>query len=356
MENTKECSDIELINQANAHFREEQLLQAARLLRRVKAPESHLTETHQKWLRIAQVLESAVENLLAPPDGEWKKQGESHGKYDTSIYYKIEAGARLTCRIETPIPKNLLVPLLSVLNESALYNTWIPSWTRPVKLGIRDSKQILHDRKGHQVIMLQCDVPWPMASREVLMDVVAVDDIGENGCIIAKMQTLGLGNADNDADLLPDGFLIPPPEAGSQRVDFDGAVLFRACPTNHSNYKSSQTKHSGDLLLLQYTLYFDPQMAVVPQSLINFVTRVVIGMVWNMLLQVAEQVRDGERKEHLKVIQRKADFYQWLEDRCQVLLQRDVNSNNKTDTATASNQLDGVETEWTMNDVMKLTL
>ena len=314
-------NDLELVDQADEFFNEEKLLVAARTLRKVKSGQTNLSEKHLKLLKIADLLESAVHDFLSPPGSDWKKQGESHGSYDTSIYYKVESGGRLTCRIETPIPKDMLVPILSVLNESGLYRTWIPSWSWPVRLGVQDSRQLVNDRKGHQVIQIKCDAPWPMASREVLMDVIAVDDIEESGCIIAKMQALDTGSS-GDSTLLPEGFELPQLEKGSERVDFDGSILFRACPTDHPNYESSRKKLSGDLILLQYTIYFDAKMFAVPQSWINFITRVVIGRIWSMLLKVAEEVKNGERKEHVEIIRQKADFYAWLEERCQLLLDR----------------------------------
>jgi hypothetical protein len=89
------------------------------------------------------------ELLPTPNDGgDRKEQGELHnGHYDTSIDYKVELGAQLPCRMESPIPSSLLVPLLSVLNLNglSLYHVWIPSWMKPFKIGVRQSKQLLHD-------------------------------------------------------------------------------------------------------------------------------------------------------------------------------------------------------------------
>ena len=348
-----ECftDDATLVRTADSLYKAEQLLGAARVLRQVRNPGQFLTDHHLKVLRIAEVFEDAIEAFLAPPGEEWKKQGESHGDYETSIYYKIESGGRLTCRIETPIPKDMLVPILSVLNESSLYPTWIPSWTRPVRLGVRNSKQVLNDRKGHQVIHIQCDVPWPMASREVFMDVIAVDDIEETGCIIAKMQTIE-EHGDQDSILLPDGFVLPRSEKGSERVDFDGSILFRACPTDHPLYEASRQKLSGDLILLQYTMYFDAKMAAVPHSVINFVTRVVIGMIWSMLLKVAEEVKSGQRKEHAQIIRQKADFYGWLERRCELMLNSPGFVRKTTPLSLETSQ----QSDWTMKDILKLSI
>jgi hypothetical protein len=357
-------SDTELLRQAQDLFQEEKLLAAARVLRRVRCPQQHLNKWHFKLLKISDLVEEAVENFLSPPGADWKKQAETHGDFDTSIYFKVESGGRLTCRIETPIPMDMLVPILAVWNESSLYKTWIPSWTKPVRLGVNESKQILNDRRGHQIIQINCDVPWPMSNREVLMDVTAVDDIEATGCIIAKMQTLGGGPSGEDTPcLLPEGFLLPLLAQGAQRVDFDGSILFRACPRDHPNYENAREKFSGDLILMQYTMFFDAKMAAIPISMINFVTRVVIGRVWSMLLKVADEVRSGERIEHIRMIQQKASFYQWLEGRCHLML--DEKANHGVVPAierTAVHPLlaeafpNKHENEWTMSDALRMTL
>ena len=319
-------SDLELLLQAQHLFDEEKLLAAARVLRRIQDPKQHLKTSHVKLLKIADLVEESVNEFLSPPGEDWTKKIETHGDFETSIYFKLESGGRLMCRIETPIPKDMLVPILAVWNESSLYETWIPSWKNPVRIGVKESKQLLHDRKGHQVIQIKCDVPWPMSEREVLMDVTAVDDIEETGCIIAKMQTLDtVVSGKETPHLLPDGFVLPPLQKGSERVEFDGSILFRACPKDHPNYNRSQQRFPGHLILMQYNMYFDAKMAIVPTSLINFVTRVVIGMIWSMLLKVADEVRSGERIEHVNVIRQKAVFYEWLEDRCNQMLDHDQN-------------------------------
>lgn len=261
-----------------------------------------------------------MNDFLSSPQTDWVKQGESHGEHDFTVYYKIEEGGRLTCRVESPVPFNLLVPILSVLNESDLYQTWIPYWKRPFRMGVSTSKNIFQDTKGHQVIQVQCDVPWPMGPREALFDVQAVDDIDENGFIIAKMTSID----DSTVQNLPDSFKLPDLADGMTRCDFDGAVLFRRCPQDHPNYKKAKSKLSDTaspegLLLLQFLVYFDAKMAYVPQSMINFITRTAMGIVWNQLLTIAGQVREGTRKDHSDAIARKATFYKWVHDRCQYM-------------------------------------
>ena len=53
-------------------------------------------------------------------------------------------------------------------------------------------------------------------------------------------------------------------------------------------------------------------------------------MIWNVLLNVAEQVRDGTRIKHCNVIAQKQAFYHWVEERCQFMLQNIKEGNNET--------------------------
>ncbi|KAG7370010.1 hypothetical protein IV203_027756 [Nitzschia inconspicua] len=344
---------------------EERHLAAARLLRRRLDTSKPISEDHRKLLRNADVIERAVAELLSSPKNDWIKQGESHGKNgDFTIYYKIQEGAKLTCRIESPIPTSHLVPLLSVLNESGLYHEWIPTFHRPFKLGVTSSKQLVSFSRGHQVIQVQCSVPYPIYPREALFDVVAIDDIDENGYIIAKMTTVTEGNCSN----LPDIFDFPGVTTGFERCDFDGAVLFRACPTDHANYESAKRKCDGqDLILTTFSFHFDARLRYIPQALINFVTREALDIIWNMLLNVAEQVRDGTRTQHCEVIAQKKEFYEWVKDRCQFMLDKMKSKSDDRHSSGLSRNSPKVnvscDTEeceekkddnWTMQDILRL--
>eukprot|EP00536_Pseudo-nitzschia_multiseries_P017601 jgi/Psemu1/225703/e_gw1.1658.10.1 len=332
-------SDPELVEKIDGLIKDEKHLEAARLIRKIKDP-SRIIESHRKLLDKARIIERAVGDLLSSPQEEWIKQGESHGRYDFTIYYKVEDGARLTCRIESPVPCSLLVPLLAVLNESSLYRTWIPSWQIPFKLGVQESNQLLHDSRGHQVIQVSVSVPWPMKSREALFSVQAVDDIDRNGFIIAKMTAI------DDSE---NGNAVPPTSTEMERCDFDGAVLFRSCPADHPNYEASRQKFpTEDLILLQFTMHYDAKMTMVPQSMINFVTRTALGVIWNMMLRVAEEVRDGRREEHCRIISEKADFYRWVEERCDYMLQTIAKGSD--DTAIDDNAKSGGEFEHRLDD------
>jgi hypothetical protein len=100
---TMMMDDSTLLQRADEHIKEERLIIAARLLRKVKDT-SQFTDHHIWVLQKAGRGEQVVREGMAEPDlDEWKVQGESHdGTYDTIIYYKI-VDSYLTARIETPI-------------------------------------------------------------------------------------------------------------------------------------------------------------------------------------------------------------------------------------------------------------
>lgn len=275
-------SDNDLIEAAEIHFSADRLLQAARLLRQVK--ENSLFTAHHEWiLNKATAVESIVEQLTSDPGDGWYKQGESHGHRDTMIYYQMN-GNKLTARLETPIEPELLVPLLSVFNESSLYSTWLPRWEKPMKLGVRESDLLRQTGRCTQLIKIVCDCPWPVATREVVIDVVAVDDIDENGAIVVRMEN----GKPEDED-------VPAVAANRTRVDFDGGILFRKCPIDHPAFKKSTNKNESEMILVCLSMHTDPHIAFVPPALINFVTRSVLGKMWEQLLKVAEEVLDGSR-------------------------------------------------------------
>jgi hypothetical protein len=125
------------------------------------------------------------------------------------------------------------------------------------------------------------------------------------------------------------GGVVPPPASGVERIDFAGAFLFRACPTDHSmlqqqEQQEREQEQQPSLVLVSFKMFVDAHVAGVPMSLINFVTRTVIGHMWAMLLQVAREVREGKRPQHAAVIAAKPDFYQWVDQRVQVMLEQQL--------------------------------
>ena len=334
-------SDATLIAQAEHEYQEDRLLAAARLLRQVQ-DESRLQDVHRKMLRTAGDCEAFVHSITSSVDhgdggnddapSEWNKQGESHGRHDSVIYYKMggEQGNCLTARVETPIPSALLVPLLSVLNECELYKTWLPSFEKP-RLGVTKSEKLSQTGRVSQVLAVATDSPWPLATREAIIGAVAFDDIDAKGDIGVRLCSLHTGSSETDVE-------IPPPEGGAVRVDFDGGFLFRKCPENHpafptkphdDNNNGTEDGSSDDehMLLVSFLMYVDSKINFLPQSLINFLVRTVIGRMWEKFLTVAEDVKAGKRPRHAEAIAAKrACLYDWVEQRVESLFEKHRNN------------------------------
>lgn len=362
--------DEALLSRATLLREEGRLLEAARLLSRVSDPSLiRMCPLHSDTLERARRCEEAVTDMISPvggdgvgregegsdsgPAGKWTKQGECHGRHRSLIYYRIveEGGGpmRLRVRIETPVEPSLLVPLLSVLNESELYATWLPSWTKPVRLGVSKSDKLRQNGRADQTVLVTGYLPWPLSSREVVIDATAFDDIDANGLIGVKLMTLETGEQMGVLDggernetgeaISPDA--VPPPARGSVRVDFDGGFLFRQCPKDHpslhhynTSTASDEANEKGDekykkmecdndMLLVTFSMYVDAKINFVPASVINFVVRTVIGRMWDMFLQVVEDVKSNESPKHSEAIERKREsLYDWVEERVYEMFQR----------------------------------
>lgn len=151
-------------------FHDDKILQAARVLLQAYQGEGNVevlkSDKHNTILEQAEACERLVACFQEERPTDWvggtgvAGTGAHHG--DTAIYYKIvdndssagkRAVNRLQCRLHTPISESLLVPIISVLNESQLYHTWIPSWSFPVKFGVRRVEKIKQVGRCSQIII-----------------------------------------------------------------------------------------------------------------------------------------------------------------------------------------------------------
>jgi len=277
---------------------------------------------------------------------EWIKQGEQHGgRHDFAMYYKVSDTNQITCRLETPIEPSLLIPILAVLNESELYKTWIPQYKVP-RLEVVKSEKLCQSGRVAQTILVETEVPWPIAKRELILKAVACDDIidsdhngdgsncdskDDNGGgrkdgggasrILVRIQSLDC--EDNGED----GLEILPAEKGV-RIKVDGGFVFQKCPMDHPMAKKSSSdddRDGDDLILLTFTFSVDPKLSILPQSFLNFFLRTAMRQIWGMFLHVAEEVGDGKRPAHSEAIERKREaLYDWVEERTNAMLQHSL--------------------------------
>ena len=310
------ANDTTLVQEAENFFAVERLLDAAKLLRQVKDV-SLLTPKHEWMLRWADLIEAGMNDLLLPPDCEgtdWKKQGETHGHRDFTVYYKHTAENHLECRIDSIIESSLLIPIISVFNESDLYDTWMPSFKKPIKIGIQESKKIKEEGRGNQIIRVTANMAWPFQTRECTQHAVAVDVIEDQGAIAIHVQT-------ETPEDNPD---VPESAPNVVRIDLSASILIRGCPPDHHLLEKSRHKYpeGEELILISIKSWVDPHIAGVPVSIINWFSRTVFGRLWSSLLGVAEAIREGKRPQHEEAIQNNRDLYNWIEQRIEVMMEK----------------------------------
>jgi len=334
---------LSLLDEATQLAAEEKVLASARVLSKIIEMEgkkddnsnissSILKEEHHCIMKRAKDCESTIADLRtttaddsSPEGAGWTKLGQTAGTSEKNlflpsmVYYKVGNGSKLTCRMETPIAESLLIPLLSVLNETDLFTEWLPSWNTP-RIGIRTVKELTKTGLASRKLQIITDSPWPMNPRELLMDVMAVDDIDHGGYCAVRLSNI----PEEERKVNP---AIPPPDPTCVPVTFEGIFLFEACPANYSTVVENpqlvkHMPHDEPLLLVTFKMWNDPQLSALPPSIINFVTKNVIGRMWEVFLRIAEKVKDGVMPKHKEAIALHPGFYAWMEGRIQKMLQQ----------------------------------
>jgi len=321
-EEVEEEIDADLLMKAEALFDDDKLLEAGRILKIID--QSKLEPKHLTMMRKAKKGEALIDDLKSDFGGQngWVIHGVSKGAFPTLTGHRLEKGddgsLQVKARCETPIDKSLLSPFISVLNETELYETWLPSWTVP-KFRVKKVQKLSQRGRCSQVIIVTLEVPWPIASRQVVLCADGFDDIKDKGDIGICLNSLDTGDEDG---------LVPPPEEKSiVRIDVNGGFLIRKCPKDHPALVDRKEEDNGnsneesDKLLITFAASMDPKMRLLPQSFLNFLVKVAFGICWGMLLKIARDVKNGKRPDHEQAIERKRDsLYDWVDSRIKELL------------------------------------
>ena len=320
------------------HFRDDRLLQSARLLRKIcdslvsssseeEEDKEALKDTKEKEkeklvkyvLEKAKQSESFIEMLRedAEKDSSWETQKSFSfgGRDQTKIYYKTtENDTKLILRVDQAIKREMLVPVLATLNESQLYASWLPSWTMP-KLKFSRTEKLDQRGRCSQLLLVTVECPWPFSTREVVLDALAFDDIDESGVVAVLLNSCDC----EDDERVP---AIDHKFGQCTRVDFHGGFLFRAIPSEGEAWKKAREKHE-DEMIVSFIFNIDPKISYVPVSIIQFITRTVIGTLWGMFMKIASKVKNGEMKEHAEAIQSKRlVLYDWVDERVKSMFAR----------------------------------
>lgn len=310
---------------ANDH----KLLLSARLLQGIA--DEHLQTIHRDIIREAELFNNLIRDNAATLDG-WTKQGE-RGRHNFTIHYKMNdkppLGRDLSVRIESVVHSDLLVPIISVLNESELYSSFLPNWTVP-KLRVSKSEKLQQRGRCSQIVNIETEVPWPLAMRQVIIKAVAIDDLDrQDGDVSSGRIVIRLQSLDTDTNN-KEGYEVPPTIRGAVRVKVKGGFIIEKVATDHPlvshalQYyrKSKKDTSKEDLVSVTLSFCVDLQLSSVPKPFIDFFVRQAIGRMWNMFLDVAEGVKSGRQKAHCEAISKKRDLYDWVEERTRTMLEK----------------------------------
>lgn len=265
--------------------------------------------------KIKAVLQDCASSATSEDD-EWTKQVEQHGKHEFSVYTKMdEALNKFSYRLTTPIEASMLIPILSVFNETELFITWFPRYKFP-KYQMTKSEKLVQLGRASQIVLLQTENQWPVPKRELLLKAVSCVDLQEDeesrsdaslnpSRIVVSIQSL---DTENDGQY---GLKISPSATG-KRIAVDAGLVFEASPEADSEILFTWT----------FSMTITKKFAL-PLNFFNFLLKFVMPRVWVMLLRVAEEIKDGKRPAHIDAIQRKrGEFYDWMEECVSSLLGR----------------------------------
>ncbi|CDJ42956.1 hypothetical protein, conserved [Eimeria tenella] len=136
------------------------------------------------------------------------------------IYYRRHSSSTLlSFRVEGTVDACLL-NIISVLNEMDLYKDWIPYYTFPLKLGLRDVKRLYQFGRVEQIDLLQLDFPWPMNNRDCCVEIWAADDLEHTNRFFVRVTSL---DGDTTNPRVPLAIPVPPPK--TLRLYCEGAVV-----------------------------------------------------------------------------------------------------------------------------------
>lgn len=155
---------------------------------------------------------------VLPEDASWNLAvQESSG---LKIFYRRHASSTLlSFRVEGTVHANIL-NIICVLNEMDLYKEWIPYYTFPLRVGLREVKKLYQLGRVEQIDLLELDFPWPVNNRDCCLEIWAADDLDYTNRFFTRITTLDGGNKNPRVPVT-----VPMPSNKTLRLYCEGAVI-----------------------------------------------------------------------------------------------------------------------------------
>ncbi|XP_021771239.1 uncharacterized protein LOC110735371 [Chenopodium quinoa] len=166
---------------------------------------------------------------------------------------------------------------LCVSWESTLYPRWFPETLIPT-FKVAEAKKLQKVRIGEEISLVRVKLSWPLSSREALLHYFEFEYF-ENDLIVVLLNTIS--NADNIQNETH-GFTNEgiPKADNTVRIDLVGGFALQKVTENRSYFRTI-----GNL---------DIKLDFVPPSLINFISRQLIGSGFRFYKKTVASVSNGD--------------------------------------------------------------
>eukprot|EP00922_Rhytidocystis_sp_ex-Travisia-forbesii_P020107 GHVS01029644.1.p1 GENE.GHVS01029644.1~~GHVS01029644.1.p1 ORF type:complete len:826 (+),score=144.60 GHVS01029644.1:197-2674(+) len=158
--------------------------------------------------------------------------------------------------------------VVSVLHELDLYRKWIPYFSFPIKLGLRESNRLHQLARIDSIALFKLDFPWPIQNRECLAVIWSADELEERDCISVTISSQSAKDIYNRF-----GVTVPPQDANVVRIQVEGSMVIR--PVTNSSCS------------IGFLWKINPRMHV-PPFLLDFLTKTFTKSAYNAFRSTCE--------------------------------------------------------------------
>lgn len=222
-------------------------------------------------------------------DNGFRLVKENH-KIGMKMYLQKNEGDRLvTLKFSVDKVKIPIFNLLSLCYETDLYDLWFPF--------CKASFDYMRLNKASKICFQELFMPFPLSNRENIMFGYGANRIYHNGTLLVIAKSLCLV----DCPLIKE-------QVGVFHSDRRKQGLVE-CIVHFYGFEISPI--SADEVSLRVVMHVDPQISVIPDSLINFATKQLGEEMVNKMLKFGRDFKGTQYEQRLKD-SKNADFYHWM--------------------------------------------
>ena len=179
------------------------------------------------------------------------------------------------------IVESSIFPILSLFSEIDLISSWVQV--------IERSNLLSQPTSFTRVVWHKMNIPWPCSDRDLAVSAMGIP-IPENRSVLISLKSIKTPTYLNTP--------IPPPEGNDVRIDISLGCI------NLMILEPERTQ-------ISLVIHSNPNLALIPQSLINFGTKQGIFFFMNMLREKAKNFKGSEFERR---VNEKSDYYKKINE------------------------------------------